>query len=74
MNEKTVFYLLAREDVPTEDRIYRNLTVVIRKPTDLEPVSKIFRFSIPKTWSEDTFNNIVIEWIHKLVDEEQSQE
>ncbi|XP_032782065.2 uncharacterized protein LOC116920117 [Daphnia magna] len=72
--QSTVLYLLGEEDVPIEDRTYRNFPIMIQIPSDLEPVCQTFFFSVPKTWSEDKFSNIAIEWIRKLVENEQFQE
>jgi hypothetical protein len=50
--KKFVTHLLGGEDIPYEDRIFREFFLSIQKVTDLEPASNHFCFSVPKTLSD----------------------
>lgn len=67
--ENPVVYLLGGEDIPNEDRTYRDLPASIQKVTDQVPRSEIFFFSVPKTWSDSEFINAASELIQIIVDQ-----
>ena len=67
--ENSVIYLLGAQDIPNEDRIYKDLHASIQKLTDQVPRSEIFFFSVPKTWSDSEFFNAASELIQIIVEQ-----